>query len=186
MHRTLTDAIVDIVQNSLEAGATAIILKIQERQSELTISVADNGRGMSAEVLESVRDPFSTDGVKHPSRSVGLGVSFLHQIAQQTEGQVDIKSEVGLGTSVECRFDTTNIDLPPVGSLIDLIVDLCAMCGEQTLTVVRERESARYTVSTDDLRNALEDLTSVASLSLVRKYVESCEDELMAAVNATT
>ena len=55
--------ILDIVENSVSAGATLVEIRIEYRFGEkpwLTITVRDNGRGMSPEVAGRVSDPFYT------------------------------------------------------------------------------------------------------------------------------
>ena len=65
--------ILDIVENSVSAGATLVEIRIEYRFGEkpwLTITVRDNGRGMSPEVAGRVSDPFYTT---RTTRKVGLG-----------------------------------------------------------------------------------------------------------------
>ena len=52
--------ILDIAQNSISAGARALDLTLAEENGWLTITVADDGRGMSPEFLATVTDPFTT------------------------------------------------------------------------------------------------------------------------------
>lgn len=51
----------DIAQNSISAGATCIEVEVCEdtAQDRLTIQIVDNGRGMSADQVAHVTDPFS-------------------------------------------------------------------------------------------------------------------------------
>ena len=71
--RELSLHILDALENSLEAGATAIELTIEEdmRADRLTITVRDNGRGMSEAQVDRIFDPFFTT---RTTRHVGLGV----------------------------------------------------------------------------------------------------------------
>ncbi len=50
----------DIAQNSISAGATCIEVEVCEdtTQDRLTIQIVDNGRGMSADQVAHVTDPF--------------------------------------------------------------------------------------------------------------------------------
>ena len=63
------------------------------------LSVSDNGTGMSAETLARVFEPFFT--TKPPGKGSGLGLSQVLGIAQQLGGGVRIRSEEGLGTTVQ-------------------------------------------------------------------------------------
>ena len=52
--------VIDIIQNSLSAGASLIKLSVEEdlKRDLLTISIGDNGRGMSQEQVSKLEDPF--------------------------------------------------------------------------------------------------------------------------------
>ena len=54
--------VLDVAQNSVAAGATLIriTLEADEEQGLLTLTIADNGKGMTAETLAHVTDPFYT------------------------------------------------------------------------------------------------------------------------------
>ena len=94
--------LLDIVQNSLAAGATYIVVSVDEnpRDNVLIISVSDNGRGMSPEQLKKLSDPFFTS---RTTRRVGLGVPLLKQTAEQSGGSLQVISEPGKGTCLTAR-----------------------------------------------------------------------------------
>jgi PAS domain S-box-containing protein len=62
------------------------------------LSVTDTGSGMSPEVIERAFDPFFT--TKPLGEGTGLGLSMVYGFAQQSGGQVRIRSEVGKGTTM--------------------------------------------------------------------------------------
>lgn len=64
----------------------------------VTISVTDNGCGMSADVLSRVFEPFFT--TKPVGKGTGLGLSQIFGFVHQSEGEIRIESEVGKGTTV--------------------------------------------------------------------------------------
>ena len=106
--------ILDIAQNSISAGACALDLTLAEENGWLTITVADDGRGMSPEFLATVTDPFTTT---RTTRKVGLGLPLLRLAAEQTGGQMKVDSRLGEGTTVTAAFDTASIDCPPLGDM---------------------------------------------------------------------
>jgi signal transduction histidine kinase len=115
MHYEIVDFVIDIVQNSCEAGASLVELRIDEDDEGIGFEVGDNGKGMDALQQARALDPFVTDGIKHPGRKVGLGLPFLQQALEQSGGRLKLESEKGRGTRLSFRFDTRNVDCPPVG-----------------------------------------------------------------------
>jgi signal transduction histidine kinase len=82
MHRTVCDFALDLVQNSIEASSSLIILDVEQTPERITFYLSDNGVGMDEEELEAARDPFYTGGSKHTARKVGLGIPFLAQAVE--------------------------------------------------------------------------------------------------------
>jgi len=89
--------ILDLAQNSIEAGATAIEINLLEYAAEdrLIVEVRDNGRGMDEETLARVTDPFYTT---RTTRRVGMGLPLLSQAARAAGGGVEINSQPGMGS----------------------------------------------------------------------------------------
>lgn len=64
----------------------------------VAISVADTGQGMPADIQDRVLEPFFT--TKPLGQGTGLGLSMVYGFAQQSDGQMKIRSEEGKGTTV--------------------------------------------------------------------------------------
>jgi hypothetical protein len=114
--RELSLHILDALENSLEAGATAIELTIEEdmRADRLTITVRDNGRGMSKAQLDCVFDPFFTT---RTTRHVGLGVPLFKAAAQRCNGDLTVTSQPGEGTTLLATFQHSHIDRASLGDI---------------------------------------------------------------------
>lgn len=114
--KDLSMHVMDILQNSTRAGAHNIELYINENYTDnfLTIRFTDDGCGMTQETLNKVTNPFYTT---RTTRKVGLGIPLLKQNAELCGGYLNIKSEVGKGTVLECAFELENIDRPPLGDI---------------------------------------------------------------------
>jgi len=105
--------ILDIIENSINAGAKRVEIMINEdlEKDILSIEIKDNGEGIDRETLEKVLDPFYTT---RTTRRVGLGLSLLSQSAKEAEGDISIKSEKGVGTAVHAYFKHSHIDRRPL------------------------------------------------------------------------
>ena len=179
MHYSLCDFIADIVQNALEAGSRFTCIKILQDVRNLAVTITDTGKGMTGEEILRARDPFTTDGKKHPGRKVGLGIPFLAQAAALTEGDFDIRSRPGEGTSVFFRFDLEHLDTPPLGSLPETFRQILTLPGDYEMEIKRKLNTESYKVLRSEIIEILEDLSTAASLNLLKTYLESLEDSLV-------
>lgn len=177
MHYTLCDLFADLTQNSVEAQAKKITVEVTETQTDITVSIKDDGKGMSQETLHKAVDPFYTDGVKHPKRKVGLGLPFLVQTANDTNGEWKIDSEPGKGTSLYCRFDTTNIDTPPVGDVALFFRQILTFSGSYEMEIIRSKPGCSYKIVRSELIDALGNLETAGSLALLGDFLLSQESE---------
>ena len=117
--------LLDIAENSIRAGANKIIIKLQEDQcnDRLTLSIKDNGKGMDADTVKNVLDPFFTTKDR---KEVGLGLSLLSQAARQADGQLKIDSEQGKGTKITADFQLSHPDTKPTGDIVATMTALVA------------------------------------------------------------
>jgi hypothetical protein len=108
--------LLDILQNSVVAGATEISVEITEDSSKgsLELNITDNGKGMDAETLAKVTDAFFTT---RTTRKVGLGLPLLKQNAERTGGCFSIASAPGNGSKVEAVFCSHSMDMLPLGDV---------------------------------------------------------------------
>ena len=112
--RELSLNILDIVENSVKAEAKIVYIDVIAKDKVLTISIKDDGKGMSEEFLSRVTDPYTTT---RTTRKVGMGLPFLKMEAEMAGGTFDIRSKPGEGTTVTTTFAIDHIDRPPLGDL---------------------------------------------------------------------
>jgi len=178
LHFTLSDFLLDLAQNSVEAGASHILVSVVQADGAVGFAIEDNGKGMDEETLARVRDPFFTDGKKHAKRRVGLGIPFLVQALEQVDGEFSLESVPGEGTSLRFSFPLDHVDTPQLGDLPGFFLSALCFDGEYEL-VIQRRDVYRgldYELTRSGLVEAVGDLHDAASLVLVRRFLESQEE----------
>ncbi len=96
----LEQVLVELISNALDAvppggRVTVAARPAPDADGGVVIEVADNGRGIPDEVLPQVCDPFFTTR----QEGTGLGLAIARRYVEQNAGRLDIRSQVGHGTS---------------------------------------------------------------------------------------
>ena len=157
--RELSLNVMDIAQNSISAGASLITITVEEDEDldELSISIGDNGRGMTPEQVEHVTDPFFTT---RTTRSVGLGVPLFKMEAEMTGGRFSIESTLGVGTTTTAVFKPSSVDMIPLGDINGTVSMLVMMNPDLDFLYTRsykpmEGERREFALDTRELRTVL-------------------------------
>ncbi len=95
----LREALANLVFNAIDAipKRGTIILRTEVQGRWLVITVSDDGLGMSEDVRVRCLEPFFSTKQNEGS---GLGLGSVYGIVRRHEGEIDIQSELGRGTSV--------------------------------------------------------------------------------------
>lgn len=146
--------ILDVAENSVRAEAALIeVILVRDADRDLLhVQVNDDGKGMDAETLARVRDPFFT--TKH--KKTGLGIPLLTQTAEQTGGRLTIDSAPGKGTRLSATFGWSHMDRPPVGNMAETVLTLIAGHPDRDY-IYEERDGERsFRFDTREIRTDLE------------------------------
>jgi hypothetical protein len=148
--------ILDIIQNSLQAGATRISLAIIEdsNNDSILFSIRDNGAGMSLQMCKEVFNPFITT---RKNRNVGLGLPLLSMQAKLCDGDVEIRSEPGIGTIVRYYSRRSHIDRAPLGDLAGTLSCIISLNEDIRLHFAHRVNNKRLVFSTQSLKHYLGD-----------------------------
>jgi len=105
--RALADTLRGLLKNAVQATGPdlPVTLRFETPEGRVAAVVVDYGRGMPAEILARVGEPFFT--TKVPGEGMGLGLFLTRTLAEQLGGEFHITSRPGVGT--EAR-----IELPAV------------------------------------------------------------------------
>lgn len=170
--------VLDVAENSVRAGAALVTITVAADTAgdTLTITIADDGCGMTAEQAAKVEDPFFTT---RTTRKVGLGVPFFKMAALATGGSFHIDTAPGAGTTVTAVFGLTHIDRMPLGNMTDTIHTLITM--NETLDFVYHYriDDRGFTLDTREFREILGDVSfkEPEVSSYIRDYLRENEAE---------
>lgn len=153
--RELSLNVLDIAQNSIAASATMITVAVTEAEGMLTILIGDNGRGMTDEQLEQIRDPFYTT---RTTRRVGMGIPLFRMAAEMAGGSLRIESEVGAGTTVIASFRLDHIDRMPLGDIVGTMETLIQLNPDIDFVYRHTVNGQPFELDTRALREILGDV----------------------------
>jgi two-component system NtrC family sensor kinase len=106
----------------------------------VTISVTDDGEGMTQDVLDRVFEPFFT--TKPVGTGTGLGLPQVYGFVRQSGGHVTISSEPGLGTCVKLYLPCAGEDAM-LAETPAPVVKPAAPGGPQRILVVEDNSDVR-------------------------------------------
>ncbi len=165
--------ILDITENSVKAGATLTEISIVENSDTLTLTIKDDGCGMSEEILKTVENPFYTT---RTTRKVGLGIPLLKMAAEQTGGEVKIVSSTSAhnhGTAVTALFYKNHLDFTPLGDIKETVVTLIQGHPDTDFLFVHKSDKGEVKLDTRELRVVLEGvpLDTYEVIVWIREYL---------------
>lgn len=165
--------LMDIAQNSAVAEAKQITIRVQEdRKADLLqLSVQDDGKGMDAETIKKVIDPFYTS---RTTRKVGLGIPLLKEAAEACNGCLTIESILGSGTTVKIHFQRSHIDRMPLGDLAGTIFSLVIAYPAIHFIFEYSMDDEKFIYDDAPIKEELQgmSLTEPGVLSFIREYLE--------------
>ncbi|MEI6124963.1 MAG: ATP-binding protein [Pseudomonadota bacterium] len=147
----------DIIENSLAAGATLVsVLVVDDAHANmLSVTVEDNGRGMPEHLLEQAADPFYTT---RTTRRVGLGLSLFRQTARRCDGDMLLSSHEHGGTKVQATFRRDCIDLPPMGDIAGSLTAILMGSPDADLVYRHVIAGEEFSLDTREIKHELDGL----------------------------
>ena len=175
--KTISEHVLDIVQNSVRARATLIeIIVNEDKKSDIyTLIIRDNGCGMDRQTLKRATEPFFTS---RNTRKVGMGLALLKQNAEQCNGKLELKSQEGAGTEVKAVFQLSNIDRPPLGDLWNSYYLTLLSYGEIGLNYTHKTDEGIFKISSVEIIKMLDGL-SVNNSEIKNGIIELIKNNLI-------
>ena len=178
--RTLADFVFDLAQNSINAKARNVSIFIDEDtyKNTFTLIIKDDGKGIKAEDIPRVTEPFYTTRPE-ARRRVGLGLALMEQACREAGGELKIESELGTGTTVSATLVHDHVDRAPAGDFAEvftsILVDL--QVRRVSWTLEHKINLRRYKIESEKLLGEL-GLTNYQGLKareLVSEYLAGKE-----------
>lgn len=98
LQQVLVNMLLNAVQALQPGGHVEVTIQTGEKEVLLTIS--DNGAGIPKEMLSTIFDPFFTT----KSDGTGLGLSLSYAIVKDHQGDIEVKSQEGRGTTFRIKL----------------------------------------------------------------------------------
>ena len=151
--------LLDILENSVRAGATVIATTIvaDHAADELSIRVEDDGPGLPVEP-EQALDPFFTT---KSNKKTGLGLSLFRQAAEAAGGGLSVARSDGLGgVCVTAWMSLADVDRPPLGDVAASIATMVVTNPEIEFRVDLTDDGARTSLCGPDIPQRFGELTA--------------------------
>lgn len=169
--------LLDIVQNSLTAGATQIAIRLKEsfQPSYYTFVVVDNAPGMHpATLANALRSGYTT---KADQAATGMGLPLLQQAAEQSGGSFAVQSRKGhfSGTKVTACFGRSPHSSLVSGDIPETLRLLLVTNPTVYFRFLLETEGNRFSFGTAQLYQqfgAVESLLTPTVLQWIRQQLE--------------
>ena len=171
--RELSLNVMDVAQNSVRAKANIVKITVIESDKDdmLSITIEDDGCGMTEEQVNQVIDPFFTT---RTTRKVGLGIPLFKLSAEQSGGSFDIKSKVNEGTTTKASYVKSHVDMTPLGDINSTIEILIRCNPDIDFVFTHTTDKGSFTLDTRELKEVLGDvsLDTPDVLEWIKQYLE--------------
>lgn len=171
--------ILDLAQNSLQAGAKNIGIDIEEdtQADTFAVALADDGCGMSESLAQAAVNPFVTT---RTTRKVGLGIPMFKAGCEACGGSFMLESEEGKGTRLKGVYRRSHIDRPPLGGICDTMLLLIAGNPAVRFRYSHRLDSSSYELDTAQLKQILGEvpLDTPEVTAFIKDFLINNESEL--------
>ena len=127
------------LSNETVAAASSLGSAIMPPGDYVRLEVSDTGIGMSKEIQSKIFDPFFT--TKPVGQGTGLGLATVYGIVKQSGGFIDVRSEVGRGTSFFIYLPRHAGALAPAA--VEAAPAARDVTGQDTILLVEDEEAVR-------------------------------------------
>lgn len=169
--KDLAEVSLELLINACEAHATEISFDLFLDPIHSLI-ITDNGNGISKEDLKEITSPFKTS---RTTRKLGFGLAFFAQAIQQASGEIDIQSEVNIGTIIKAKWDSQHIDALAIGNLGESIALVLQRNPDVDFTFTLHKLSSIQTFRSREVKEAIHPLSinEIEILKWIEEHINS-------------
>ncbi|MFO7895799.1 MAG: response regulator [Candidatus Cloacimonadales bacterium] len=146
----------DAMQNEGEIKISTEIINLEREKpifqdliapgSYAVLQVEDAGTGIDPKILPNIFEPFFT--TKKVNEGTGLGLSTLYGILQQNNGHIDVKTELGKGTTFTIYFPYSAQNRDHLEVTQTVMEEDFMPEGDETILFIEDEENIRDFVAT--------------------------------------
>jgi signal transduction histidine kinase len=112
--RAMQHILRNLVENSFKYSddGTTVTVVIEERSAEVVMEVRDEGRGIPADEIPHIFERFRQVDHSHTRTvgGVGLGLAIVEGLVTAHNGEIEVDSEVGVGSTFRIRLPKRAVD----------------------------------------------------------------------------
>jgi two-component system NtrC family sensor kinase len=108
IEQVLLALVTNAIDSMPRGGNLWLRTRFHQLQEEIEVQVRDDGSGIAPELLHQIFEPFLT--TKDTGHGVGLGLAISRGIVERHGGQIEVRSEVGKGTTFTVKLPTHGSD----------------------------------------------------------------------------
>lgn len=162
----------DLVQNSIAAKSETITLSMVE-SNHLHVTIIDDGCGMTEDELDRALSPFYSS---RTTRRVGLGLSMMKMLLEQTNGSMKLTSKKHQGTTLMMSFDLSHIDLPDIGDIGELVYFISIHQDVKDFVFIYQKQEEIYRYHLKEIKEILGD--ALQTFSVMKALIQSINEEI--------
>lgn len=160
--RDLSLHLLDLLENSIAAGASTVWIRVVERPEAnlLEVAVEDDGKGLKV-TPEQALDPFYTT---KKGKRTGLGLSLLQTSAELAGGGLELKRSSHGGLMVTATLGLDHVDRIPLGDVATTLSMI--VCTHPELEIICELrvDDRRFEMRLSELAGGESDPIALANL----------------------
>lgn len=114
---SIKHALINIIENGIKAAKDKVTLELRVSRADLTITIADDGPGIPAEVMENLGEPF----ISVRNQGMGLGIYLANASISRLGGSIEMRNRVEGGAVTRITLPLAKLtdrgEIPPAAEV---------------------------------------------------------------------